>query len=653
MTSTSTSKSAISSLTHRDTISSEMASSSSPTSAHREIQKLELRPDRDLLDPHFESYKLSLDSPPIFRVGVSESAGPSSASLQTPLRVRQASEDQYSFLHAKLFSETNLLTLDSSNPDLVFLLDAERGGVWRVLFDKEGVSKAPEIFPVWIPEDKHHNAGDYNPSLAFAGAELAVLSDGSGMLHVLETGDRNSTEPRQWRSVFGEQICGQGRSFLINSAVAAGKEAETGRNILCLVKYVEEKEKVEGLKLGTVSEKVNFVTVVEWMSLSCAGDCWGLERLRRFVFYGSVDYLQLERKGESFYATTEKPFVRIYDSAAGEEMEEDELKQENESKDRSPPFYWFQGVEDMVVWVPLDEGETWTKRDIKVQLKPREMAVTLRDKKAIGGELWNVLDTDTMTWTIQGKKLEVNVCKANEGLIWQRFFSSPESDGLEISQPEDIDDIIAHSLQESARGARVEEKEDGPPTAFNSQELEECDALPDDSFALFAISGEGAVTHRVNLSGHQHLFDVQTVADRPSALCLRHDVDGLVWQPQRDSQQTGFVHVGTFPALGYVQASKEQRRFTVASPSMSYSAIVEAARRVYLYRQPTPIASEFDLRNRKSGRRVSQVAKQQVVTLESPGEGEGRNSQQVLGVAATDGSLVLITKDSIQCLNMK
>ena len=135
------------------------------------------------------------------------------------------------------------------------------------------------------------------------------------------------------------------------------------------------------------------------------------------------------------------------------------------------------------------------------------------------------------------------------------------------------------------------------------------------------------------------------VEGRPSALCLRHDVDGLVWQPQDSS----FVHVGTYPALGYVQASKEQRRFTAASPSMSYAAIAEGARRVYLYRQPAPIASEFDLRNRKSGRRVSQVAKQQVVTLEG---GEAGQQQQVQGIAATDGTLVVLTTDSVHCLRM-
>ena len=625
----------------------------------KEVQRLELRPDRDLLDPHFESYKLSLDSPPCFRAALSTSAGAASDSLHVPMRALQAAEEQYSFAHAKLFSQSsNLLWVDSSDPDLVFLTDpAKGGGVWRVLFDRDGASKAPELVPVWMPEEEvPRKEGDYNPSLAFAGGALAILADGRGTLHVLETGDRKDVESgRRWRSVFGEQICGLERPFVVTSAVATEEDKEGKKELHCLVKYVEEKEKVDGLKPDKVPARVNFVTVVEWMSFSCAGDCWGLDRLRRLAFFGAVDYLQLENGGENVYVATEKAFLKVFDSMG--EAVEDEVTQ-NDSGDKAPPFYWFQGVEDMVVWVPLPGDEPWGKRDIKVALKPKELAVTLRGEKVLGGELWNVLDSDTMTWTIQGKKLEINVCKANEGLIWQRFYSSPEMDGLEISQPDSIDDAIAHATSNAAQDRPRVEKEDEAPSAFNAQELEECDALPDDHFALFVLSADegGRVTHRVNLSGHQHLLDLPTVPARPPSLCLRHDVDGLVWQPQRDSKGTGFVHVGTFPALGYVQASKEQRRFTVASPSMSYCAILEATRRVYLYRQPAPIASEFDLRNRKSGRRVSQVAKQQVVTLEQSdtGNGGGGGQQgQVQGVAATDGTLVVLTMDSIMCFNMK
>ena len=96
-------------------------------------------------------------------------------------------------------------------------------------------------------------------------------------------------------------------------------------------------------------------------------------------------------------------------------------------------------------------------------------------------------------------------------------------------------------------------------------------------------------------------------------------------------------HISTFSALGYVQASKTQRKLTVSSPDLSYAAICEINRRIYIYRQPSAINS--DLRNRKSGQKISQVAKQQVVTLESAADFHG--------IVATNSKLIVLTCDTI------
>jgi len=78
---------------------------------------------------------------------------------------------------------------------------------------------------------------------------------------------------------------------------------------------------------------------------------------------------------------------------------------------------------------------------------------------------------------------------------------------------------------------------------------------------------------------------------------------------------------------------------------MSYAVIVEGSRRAYIYNQPTALAQGCDLRNRRSGRKISAVAKQQVVTLEG-------SSEPVVGVAATDENLLLLTTDALFCFKM-
>ena len=56
-----------------------------------------------------------------------------------------------------------------------------------------------------------------------------------------------------------------------------------------------------------------------------------------------------------------------------------------------------------------------------------------------------------------------------------------------------------------------------------------------------------------------------------------------------------------------MQASKQQRKFTVAPHNMSYAAVADLNRHIFVYRQ---VATATHLRNRKSGQNVDKVAKQ-------------------------------------------
>ena len=121
----------------------------------------------------------------------------------------------------------------------------------------------------------------------------------------------------------------------------------------------------------------------------------------------------------------------------------------------------------------------------------------------------------------------------------------------------------------------------------------------------------------MNLSGNQWLFNQQITPGQPPAVCFRHDVDGLVWQPINigDTDKTPWEHTGTFNALGFVRSSKQQMKFAGCAPDLSYCVIVDCVRHTYLYRQPTPTLTP--LRNRRTGQKVGAVAKQQVISLES------------------------------------
>ncbi|XP_013880257.1 nudC domain-containing protein 1 [Austrofundulus limnaeus] len=125
-------------------------------------------------------------------------------------------------------------------------------------------------------------------------------------------------------------------------------------------------------------------------------------------------------------------------------------------------------------------------------------------------------------------------------------------------------------------------------------------------------------------------------------LCLRHDVDALLWQPRPDRPEDLWEHVATFNALGYVQASKRDKKFATCAPNFSYAALCECLRRTFIYCQPSPV--DTVLVNRKQARQVGQVAKQQVASLDS--------DKSILGFRASNERLFVLTSTHLFVLKV-
>lgn len=147
-----------------------------------------------------------------------------------------------------------------------------------------------------------------------------------------------------------------------------------------------------------------------------------------------------------------------------------------------------------------------------------------------------------------------------------------------------------------------------------------------------------------NLGSNQWLFNTELDKTKVPALCLRHDVDGLLWQPEFQSGQKEppWKHIATFNAFGYVQASKQTRRFTTCPPDCSYAVISDTVRHLYMYRQAVSVSTP--LRNRKTGQQVNAVAKQQVISLEAV--------DNIIGLQATNDKLFVMTENTLHIIKV-
>lgn len=129
---------------------------------------------------------------------------------------------------------------------------------------------------------------------------------------------------------------------------------------------------------------------------------------------------------------------------------------------------------------------------------------------------------------------------------------------------------------------------------------------------------------------------------QPPALAVRHDVDVCVYQPTLTANsEWRLSHKGTLNAFGYVQASKQQKKYMKCSPDMSYAIICEAHRHVFVYKSVYGSAS--NLKNRKSGK-VS-IGQQQLFTMEG-------GTDEIVGLLVENDVTLLLTEKEVICLQI-
>lgn len=154
------------------------------------------------------------------------------------------------------------------------------------------------------------------------------------------------------------------------------------------------------------------------------------------------------------------------------------------------------------------------------------------------------------------------------------------------------------------------------------------------------------ITHRIPLSVNQYLFSIRIEMQETPTLALRHDVDACIWQPYAqlvNSETWPVKHQGTLLAFGYVQSSKQNRKFVTCPPNFSYSVVCEASRHIFIYRSSGNPDSQ--LRKRTEGvMRTIKVGQQHVFNFDKYGE--------VLGINATNEFLFILTETKLLAIQI-
>lgn len=568
------------------------------------------------MDPNFESYRLSLDPIPTYTVELDAAVG------EVKLK-----DSQYTLEHMRAFGMYNYLHLDPWYEDSVYFVDC-KGRVLNLTVTLDtALGKPQEVYR--MTSDPSLCDERVCASLSLTSATWAAFSDGTGTLCLLRTSQRGQSSLLRWEPVFSESM---GEPFTILHSLSHVQAGVHSMEVLLLrIQKDPEEDRGSGYSVS-----------LEWITVSNAAEQgqdkkYEVRRRRGLRGKSVPHYAAVEPQGRGLMVASEKPFT--FTHVDGQPVEQP-AAEPMEVETADPIYFWQQTAEDITLSVRCPEGVT--KEDVRFQLTADSLSVGVGGyAPLLEGPLHAPVDPEASAWIIKdNKSLEVTLQKRSEGPMWPELVLGDRRGEFLMSEEQAA--LLSQRLSHlTAEDLNADPDKDKPPC--DSQELEDCDGFPEDSSSLTRFDGDSRKpTHVVNLGSNQYLFTVSANPTDMPSLCLRHDVDALLWQPQPEQPSDLWEHVATFNALGYVQASKRDKKFATCAPNFSYAALGECLRRVFIYRQPTPV--DTVLFNRKQGRQVGQVAKQQVTSLES--------SEPILGFRASNERLFVLTSNNLFVLKV-
>ncbi|XP_037937389.1 nudC domain-containing protein 1-like [Teleopsis dalmanni] len=559
---------------------------------------VELRQDRNLIRSNFDGYKLSLDAVPLIRQELNK----------IPYKATQ-NDAQYSLLHTELFSMQNLLYADPWCRTTTYFVSTQGEVVCSNYDESIGRPQAPQVV-YRMKSEKPRVNGDYNYSMRFISEKYCVVCNGKRQIFLLETGDRRKL--LEWKQVSSAEICNAEEScnFTIQD---------------CRLDIIQEQKQISMI-LGNIQTKdIANGTSNHYMHLYWAkwvqNDTWTFNILDSLEGRGSLYYCAFEPRSESLVLCSNREIKfkseNEINTIGTEVLEKPQLHTE---KNENSGFQWSQTDEDITI--KFDVKEDKEKTDYNVKCTSDKLTVKCSEDTLLDKVLFSKVDQDLTTWTIENNFLQITLSKQISSLFWTSLLENGEG------PKETLDNINSNPIP-------MEQQ----PIANLEAPIEDCDfpiGIMDDEIKIERFNlPTKSVTHSVLLGSTPPLFSTSLRPGFPLAIATRQDVDACLWLQQYNPSKPdvwALRHEGNLHAFGYVQASKQQKKFMDCSPDLNYAIITESHRHIFLYK--SNYDSENSLRNRH-GPQV-QIGKQHLITLDNVGE--------VLGMATAATVVTFLTE---------
>ncbi|KIJ62565.1 hypothetical protein HYDPIDRAFT_135637 [Hydnomerulius pinastri MD-312] len=583
-------------------------------------------PNRSLLNPKFEGYKLQLLSQDnVFRYNLQYKPTQAATSGRSPLSFQEV-QSRITHNHLALSPKKGRgLYVDANHQVVVVdVADAGTDPSFNAVYELPTSVSAPEV-------DSVHR--EY-ASAAFLDESIAFVGDGQGTLYILDIPQAGPA------------------TFLASFDLVDKESATANASIPFRIHNVVKTS--DSTAIALLSSRHYDAAAVPSQNHPVKHhefDVWAAQFTLPFpemkVDAAALDILW-RRRGEDVpmlmaYDPTRKAYLILGSStyrdvngprATPYEPSPDEIApipREGENLDTQPtkphPYSWNQSPDVVTLAFPLP-SPTQTSQ-IKVTFSQKTLTVHIQGSPStIEGiplprysakQLWDGIrpSTSFWTWDREGTHkfgiLTLHLDKQNEGTKWMHVFASSgtqSTDPSDVDVPETLDPSELYAIRESLEKytAALKEGEDasglglgrGLPTLAQGEIDEEVDSEVGRVAFVTWVAGDGSVPawcagQRATDSAFNLLSaPLPGAEDGSLSLVAKNGIDGtrhvLEGGSAADDERPAWKHDRTFSALAFVLASKRDTRFTYHTPNavFAFENGQDRGGNVYIYRSSNP-----------------------------------------------------------------
>lgn len=282
---------------------------------------------------------------------------------------------------------------------------------------------------------------------------------------------------------------------------------------------------------------------------------------------------------------------------------------------KPPPYSWSQTNDEVTVAFPFPSNTeksnikvSFSSRTLTVHVRTNELADSVTPLRYSMKQLWDGIQPSTSFWTWDRHAehsfglLTLHLDKQNDGTRWMQVFASagtsvsPE-DESDIEVPETLDPSELWKIRESLEkySSSLRDGEDssglgrGVPSLAGGEMDDEVDLSIGREAYLTWIAADGSVLSPDDAVPFSLLSTtVPGVRTSEVSIVIKNSLDGVIFSLVPTEAPPTWKHIGTFSALAFVLASKQDTRFTYHIPSKAVLAFENGTRdrggNVYIYR---------------------------------------------------------------------